>query len=133
MAMYAAAGVGALCISSSVAAVMMNREKDEAAVPAEQPEETVEKEEKEEAGLAPEQPPPPPSEPAQKQLTTPNSMRSAESVWGDRGLNWKLNSCGNSMIDSSGGWCSLTNTVGSWIQLDNGKMGSISGVITQGR
>ena len=131
--MYAAAGVGALCISSSVAAVMMNREKDEAAVPAEQPEETVEKEEKEEAGLAPEQPPPPPSEPAQKQLTTPNSMRSASSVWGERGLNYDLKNCGNSMIDSSGGWCSLTNTVGSWIQLDNGKMGSISGVITQGR
>ena len=41
MAMYAA-GVGALCISSSVAAVMMNKKDDEAAVPAEQPEETVE-------------------------------------------------------------------------------------------
>ena len=43
MAMYAAAGVGALCISSSVAAVMMNKKEDEVAVPAEQPEETVEK------------------------------------------------------------------------------------------
>ena len=133
MAMYAAAGVGALCISSSVAAVMMNKKEEEVAIPAEQPEETVEKKEVEETGLAPEQPPPPPSEPAQKQLTTPNSMRSAESVWGDRGLNWKLATCGNSMIDSAGGWCSLTNTVGSWIQLDNGKIGSISGVITQGR
>ena len=131
--MYAAAGVGALCISSSVAAVMMNREEDEVAVPAEQPEETVEKEEKEEAGLAPEQPPPPPSEPAQKQLTTPNSMRSASSVWGDRGLNYKLQACGNSMIDSPGGWCATGIVIGSWIQLDNGKIGSISGVITQGR
>ncbi len=131
--MYAAAGVGALCISSSVAAVMMNREKDEAAVPAEQPEETVEKEEKEEAGLAPEQPPPPPEEPAQKQLTTPNSMRSASTVWGDRGLNYQLKDCGNSMIDSSAGWCTRENNVGQWIQLDNGKVGSISGVITQGR
>ena len=133
MAMYAVVGVGALCISSSVAAVMMNKKEEEVAIPAEQPEETVEKKEVEETGLAPEQPPPPPSEPAQKQLTTPNSMRSAESVWGDRGLNWKLATCGNSMIDSAGGWCSLTNNVGSWIQLDNGKIGSISGVITQGR
>ena len=131
--MYAAAGVGALCISSSVAAVMMNKKDDEAAVPAEQPEETVEKEEVEETGLAPEQPPPPPSEPAQKQLTTPDSMRSASSVWGNRGLNYELKACGNSMIDSPGGWCSKHNDVGQWIQLDNGKVGSISGVITQGR
>ena len=132
MAMYAA-GVGALCISSSVAAVMMNREEDEVAVPAEQPEETVEKVEVEETGLAPEQPPPPPSEPAQTQLTTPDSMRSASVVWGSRGLNYKLQDCGNSMIDSSAGWCSQNNSVGEWIQLDNGKVGSISGIVTQGR
>ena len=131
--MYAAAGVGALCISSSVAAVMMNKKEEEVAVPAEQPEKTIEKVEVEEAGLPPEQPPPPPSEPEQKQLTTPNSMRNASSVWGGRGLNWKLNGCGNSMIDSSGGWCAQANHVGEWIQLDNGKIGSISGVITQGR
>ena len=133
--MFAAAGVGALCISSSVAAVMMNKkdEDEEVAVPAEQPEETVEKKEVEETGLAPEQPPPPPSEPEQKQLTTPNSMRSASSVWDDRGLNYKLEKCGNSMIDSSGGWCSGANNVGQWIQLDNGKVGTISGVVTQGR
>tara|TARA_Y100000389_G_scaffold125911_1_gene123290 strand:+ start:92 stop:1195 length:1104 start_codon:yes stop_codon:yes gene_type:complete len=133
--MYAAAGVGALCISSSVASVMMNKkeEEEEVAVPAEQPEKTVEKEEVEETGIAPEQPPPPPSEPEQKQLTTPNSMRSASSVWGELGLNWKLKNCGNSMIDSPGGWCSGANRVGNWIQLDNGKIGSISGVITQGR
>ena len=133
MAMYAAAGVGALCISSSVAAVMMNREKDEAAVPAEQPEKTVEKEEVEETGLPPDQPPLPPGEPEPKPITTPNSMRSASSVWDERGLNYKLQSCGNSMIDSPGGWCSGANSVGQWIQLDNGKLGSISGVITQGR
>ena len=129
--MYAAAGA-ALCISSSVAAVMMNK-KDDAASPPEQPEETVEKDEVEEMGLAPEQPPPPPSEPEQKQLTTPNSMRSASTVWGDRGLNYQLNDCGNSMIDSSAGWCASGNVIGQWIQLDNGKVGSISGVITQGR
>jgi hypothetical protein len=133
MAMYAAAGVGALCISSSVAAVMMNKKDEEVAVPAEQPEKTVEKEEVEEAGLAPEQPPPPSSEPEQKQLTTPNSMRSASSVWGERGLNYDLKNCGNSMISSTGGWCAQANHVGEWIQLDNGKLGSISGVITQGR
>ena len=133
MAMYAVVGVGALCISSSVAAVMMNKKDEEVAVPAEQPEETIEKEEVEETGIAPEQPPPPPSEPAQKQLTTPNSMRSASSVWGDRGLNYQLKDCGNSMIDSSAGWCTPVNNVGQWIQLDNGKFGSISGVITQGR
>ena len=132
MAMYAA-GIGALCISSSVAAVMMNKKEDEVAVPAEQPEETVEKVEVEETGLAPEQPPPPPSEPAQTQLTTPDSMRSASAVHGNRGLNWKLQSCGNSMIDSSGGWCASANSVGQWIQLDNGKVGSISAIVTQGR
>ena len=131
--MYAAAGVGALCISSSVAAVMMNREEDEVAVPAEQPEETVEKEEKEEAGLPPEQPPPPPEEPKPTPNTTPNSMRSASSVHGDRGLNYKLQPCGNSMIDSGGGWCSKHNKVGQWIQFDNGKLSTISGIITQGR
>ena len=132
--MYAAAGVGALCISSSVAAMMMGGgEEEEVAIPAEQPEETVEKEEVEETGLPPEQPPPPPSEPTQKQLTTPDSMRSASSVWGNRGLNWELLDCGNSMIDSQAGWCSLHVSVGQWIQLDNGKIGSISGVITQGR
>ncbi len=130
--MYAAAGVAGLCLSSSVAAFFATR-KDDAASPAEQPEETVEKDEVEEMGLAPEQPPPPPSEPEQKQLTTPNSMRSASSVWGDRGLNWNLHSCGNSMIDSSSGWCATGNVDGNWIQLDNGKIGSISGVITQGR
>jgi hypothetical protein len=132
MAMYAA-GIGALCISSSVAAVMMNKKEDEVAVPAEQPEETVEKVEVEETGLAPEQPPPPPSEPAQTQLTTPDSMRSASAVWGNRGLNHLLNSCGNSMIDSPGGWCAGANSVGQWIQLDNGKVGSISAIVTQGR
>ncbi len=132
MAAYAA-GIGALCISSSVAAVMMTKKDDEAAAPAEQPDETVDKVEVEETGLAPEQPPPPSGEPEQRQLTTPNSMRSASSVWGNRGLNWKLQACGNSMIDSSGGWCSLHNDVGHWIQLDNGKIGSISGVITQAR
>ena len=131
--MYAAAGVGALCISSSVAAVMMYKKEEEVAIPAEQPEKTVEKEEAEETGIAPEQPPPPPSEPAQKQLTTPNSMRNASTVHLGRGLNWELHTCGNSMIDSSGGWCSDSNNVGQWIQLDNGKIGSISGVITQGR
>jgi hypothetical protein len=133
MAMYAAAGVGVLCISSSVAAVMMNKEEEEVATPAEQPEKTVEKKEVEETGLPPDPPPPPPSEPEQKQLTTPNSMRSASSVHDDRGLNWNLSNCGNSMIDSSGGWCSRSNSIGQWIQLDNGKIGSISGVITQGR
>ena len=131
--MYAAAGVGALCISSSVAAVMMNREKDEAAVPAEQPEETVEKEEVEETGLPPEQPPPPPEEPKPTPNTTPDSMRSASGIWGDRGLNWKLQRCGDSKIDSSGGWCSKHNVPGQWIQLDNGKLSTISGIITQGR
>ena len=141
--MYAAAGVGALCISSSVAAAMMNKKDDEeepvaVAVPAEQPEETVEKVEIEETGIAPEQPPPPPSEPEQTQLTTPDSMRSASSVWGDRGLNKpttriSTRNCGNSMIDSPGAWCSKDSSVGQWIQLDNGKFGSISGVITQGR
>ena len=60
-------------------------------------------------------------------------MRSASSVWGSRGLNWKLQDCGNSMIDSSAGWCAQHNSVGEWLQLDNGKIGSISGVITQGR
>ena len=129
-------GAAVLCLSSSVgAAFAMNKKEEEepVATPAEQPEETVEKEEVEETGLPPEQPPPPPSEPAQKQLTTPDSMRSASSVWGSRGLNYKLQRCGDSMIDSAGGWCSQHNTVGHWIQLDNGKIGSISGVITQGR
>ena len=130
--MYAAAGVGVLCISSSVAAVMMNKKEDEVAIPVEQPENTVEKKETEGVGSPPPPPPAPPSEPEQKQLTTPNSMRSASSVHDDRGLNWKLQTCGNSMIDSSGGWCGK-NHVGEWIQLDNGKIGSISGVITQGR
>ena len=37
------------------------------------------------------------------------------------------------MIDSPGGWCSGANTVGNWIELDNGKLGSLSGIITQGR
>ena len=40
MAMYAA-GVGALCISSSVAAAFVMNKKDEVAIPAEQPEDTV--------------------------------------------------------------------------------------------
>jgi hypothetical protein len=130
MAMYASAGVGVLCISSSVAAVMMNKKDDETS---EQPENTVEKKEIEGVGSPPPPPPAPPSEPEQKQLTTPNSMRSASSVWGERGLNYKLERCGDSMLDSEGGWCSGANNVGQWIQLDNGKIGSISGVITQGR
>ena len=122
MAMYAA-GVAGLCLSSSLAAAfVMNREEDEAASPAEQPEETVEKEEVEETGLAPEQPPPPPEEQKPKPVTTPNSMRSASSVHDDRGLNHKLQRCGNSMIDSSGAGCSKENKVGQWIQLDNGKI-----------
>ena len=133
--MAAFIGLGVLCLSSSAgAAFAMNRkEEEEVAIPAEQPEETVEKEEVEETGLPPEQPPPPPSEPVPTPLTTPDSMRNASSVHGDRGLNYKLQSCGNSMIDSSGGWCSKHNKVGQWIQLDNGKLGSISGIITQGR
>ena len=131
--MYAGAAV--LCLSSSIAAAftMNKKEEEPVATPAEQPVETVEKEEVEETGLPPEQPPPPPSEPAQKELTTPDSMRSASSVWDNRGLNWKLLDCGNSMIDSPAGWCSHHVSVGQWLQLDNGKIGSISGVITQGR
>ena len=134
--MAIAVGAAVLCLSSSVsAAFAMNKKKEEeeVATPAEQPEETVEKEEVEEAGLPPEQPPPPPSEPVPTPLTTPDSMRSASGVWKSRGLNYKLETCGNSMIDSAGGWCSSANSVGHWIQLDNGKLGSISGVITQGR
>ena len=133
--MAAFIGLGVLCLSSSAgAAFAMNRkEEEEVAIPAEQPEETVEKEEVEETGLPPDPPPPPPEEPKPKPITTPNSMRNASSVWGDRGLNYNLQRCGDSMIDSAGGWCSASNTVGSWIQLDNGKLGSISGVITQGR
>jgi hypothetical protein len=134
--MAALVGVGVLCLSSSAAgaAFAMNRKKEEpVAVPAEQPEETVEKEEKEEVGLPPEQPPPPPEEPKPTPNTTPDSMRSASSVHGDRGLNYKLQRCGDSMIDSSGGWCSKHNKVGQWIQLDNGKLSTISGIITQGR
>ena len=50
--MYAA-GVAGLCLSSSVAAFVMNREEDEVASPAEQPEETVEKEEVEGDGISP--------------------------------------------------------------------------------
>ncbi len=129
-------GAAVLCLSSSVgAAFAINKkeEEEEVATPAEQPEETVEKEEVEETGLPPEQPPPPPSEPVPTPLTTPDSMRGASSVWDSRGLNYKLQRCGDSMIDSAGGWCSQHNTVGQWIQLDNGKLGSISGVITQGR
>jgi hypothetical protein len=134
--MAALVGVGVLCLSSSAAgaAFAMNRKKEEpVAVPAEQPEETVEKEEKEEVGLPPEQPPPPPEEPKPTPNTTPDSMRSASSVHGDRGLNYKLQRCGDSMIDSAGGWCSKHNKVGQWIQLDNGKLSTISGIITQGR
>jgi len=136
MSMAAFIGLGVLCLSSSAAAAFaMNRKEEEepVAIPAEQPEETVEKEEVEETGLPPDPPPPPPEEPKPEPITTPNSMRSASSVWGDRGLNYNLPSCGNSMMDSSGGWCSKHNSVGQWIQLDNGKLGSISGVITQGR
>jgi hypothetical protein len=133
--MAAFIGLGVLCLSSSAgAAFAMNRkEEEEVAIPAEQPEETVEKEEKEEVGLPPEQPPPPPEEPEPTPNTTPDSMRSASSVWGDRGLNYKLQRCGDSMIDSAGGWCSKHNSVGQWIQLDNGKLSTISGIITQGR
>jgi hypothetical protein len=134
--MAALVGVGVLCLSSSAAgaAFAMNRKKEEpVAVPAEQPEETIEKEEKEEVGLPPEQPPPPPEEPKPTPNATPDSMRSASSVWDDRGLNYKLERCGDSMIDSAGGWCSKHNSVGQWIQLDNGKLSTISGIITQGR
>ena len=101
--MAAFIGLGVLCLGSSAAAAFaMNRkEEEEVAIPAEQPEETVEKEEVEETGLPPDPPPPPPEEPKPEPITTPNSMRSASSVWGDRGLNYHLQRCGDSMIDSA--------------------------------
>jgi hypothetical protein len=135
MAMYAAAGA-ALCLSSSVAAFVMNKKDDETS---EQPENTVEKKEIEGVGSPPPPPPAPPSEPEQKQLTTPYSMRSASSIYASDAMGVRAvgtNSVGHglSMLDSPQAWSSgVSAKKDQWIQLDNGKVGTISGVITQGR
>ena len=133
--MYAAAGV-ALCLSSSVAAFVMNKKDDETS---EQPDNTVKKKEIEGVGSPPPPPPAPPSEPEQKQLTTPYSMRSASSIYasdamGVRTVGTNTVGHGLSMLDSPQAWSAgVSAKKDQWIQLDNGKLGSISGVITQGR
>ena len=110
MAMYAAAGVGALCISSSVASMMMMGGGDDAAAG---------------AGTAA-----PPADPTPVLRDTPETMRNASTVWSGEAIGVGH---GRGRLDSEQGWSAQNNTVGEWYQLDNGVVGKIAGVAIKGR
>ncbi len=61
---------------------------------------------------------------------TPETMRSASSVWSGEAIG---TGHGRGRLDSEQGWSAQNNTIGEWYQIDNGKVGKITGVAIKGR
>ena len=61
---------------------------------------------------------------------TPETMRSASTVWSGEAIGVGH---GRGRLDSEQGWSAQNNTVGEWYQLDNGVVGKITGVAVKGR
>ena len=62
---------------------------------------------------------------------TPETMRSASSVWGNQAIG--TGDHGKGRLDSEQAWSAGANTVGEWYQLDNGVEGKIKGIAIKGR
>jgi hypothetical protein len=104
------AGVGLMmvcCSSSSVSSLMMGGDADAGAG----------------AGT-------PPAAPTPVLRDTPETMRSASTVWSGEAIGVGH---GRGRLDSVQGWSAQNNTVGEWYQLDNGVVGEITGVAIKGR
>jgi hypothetical protein len=61
---------------------------------------------------------------------TPETSRSASSVYDDDPIGTGY---GKGRLDSIQAWSAKNNTVGEWYQIDNGKVGKISGIAMKGR
>jgi hypothetical protein len=104
-----------LCSSSSgAAALMMGGDDDTSTTGPSSP------------GPAP--PPPPPPTPVLRD--TPETMRSASTVWSGEAIG---TGHGRGRLDSAQGWSAQNNAVGEWYQLDNGVVGKITGIAIKGR
>jgi hypothetical protein len=104
------AGLGMMCLSSSVGAALMmgGGEEDDGA-----------------GGVDDTYTPPTPV-----LRDTPETMRSASTVWSGEAIGVGH---GRGRLDSVQGWSAQNNTVGEWYQLDNGVVGKITGVAIKGR
>ncbi len=116
-----AAGVGAmLCISSSVAAVMMGGEEKE-------------------DPIVPLGPSPGPSAPTEIDLgppvvvDVPGEFRTSSGPWRIADGRDTMKNHNRGRIDSPQAWSADANTVGKWYQMDNGKIAEIAGVAIKGR
>jgi hypothetical protein len=109
-----AVGVGmmVMCSSSSVAAAMMMGGDDD---------------DKKKTPLGPSAP----VDPTPVLRDTPETMRSASTVYGDIAIG--VSGCGMGRLDSTQGWCAKSNEIGQWYQMDNGVVGKITGVAIMGR
>ncbi len=114
MSMPMLAGVGLLvvcCSSASAAAMMMGGDDDD----------------KKKTPLGPSAP----VDPTPVLRDTPETMRSASTVYGDIAIG--ASPCGMGRLDSTGGWCAKNLEIGEWYQMDNGVVGKITGVAIMGR
>ena len=109
-----AVGVGmmVMCSSSSVAAAMMMGGDDD---------------DKKKTPLGPSAP----VDPTPVLRDTPETMRSASTVYGDIAIG--VSGCGMGRLDSTQGWCAKSNEIGQWYQMDNGVVGKITGVAIKAR
>ena len=110
MAAIGAAIVVMMCSSSSVAAALM-----------------MGGEETTTTGPSPAGPAPPP---APKLQDTPETMRSASTVWSGEAMG---TGHGRGRLDSPQGWSAQNNAVGEWYQIDNGVVGKVTGIAIKGR
>jgi len=81
---------------------------------------------------APAPAPAPPSTPAPTPVlrNTPETMRSASSVWILDAIGVGN---GRGRLDSDQAWSSQNNVIGEWYQIDNGVVGKITGIAIKGR
>ena len=74
--------------------------------------------------------PAPPLPPTPVLRDTPETMRSASTVFAGEAIG---TGHGRGRLDSVQGWSAQNNTVGEWYQLDNGVVGKITGIAIKGR
>ena len=71
-----------------------------------------------------------PPAPTPKVQDTPETMRSASTVWSGEAIG---TGHGRGRLDSPQGWSAQTNAIGEWYQIDNGVVGKITGIAIKGR
>jgi hypothetical protein len=107
------AGLGMMCLSSSLGAALMmgGGEEDDGGAGGADGQDTY-------------------TPPTPVLRDTPETMRSASTVWSGQAIGVGH---GRGRLDSVQGWSAQNNTVGEWYQLDNGVVGKITGIAIKGR